>query len=100
MYKRQEDDLRDREDATRRRGYLTDDMLTNAVIDTLEQNSSAPNFIYAISMENHGAYDKSEPSEIIIDVQNDSLNQKMLDSVTTYTQGVYYTCLLYTSRCV
>ena len=86
-----EDDLRDREDATRRRGYLTDDMLTNAVIDTLEQNSSAPNFIYAISMENHGAYDKSEPSEIIIDVQNDSLNQKMLDSVTTYTQGVYYT---------
>ena len=88
-----EDELRDKEYATRRRGFLTDDTLTNSIIETLEQNSSSPNFIYAISMENHGSYDKSDPDELVIDVKNDSLSEDMLDRVTTYTHGVYLTDL-------
>lgn len=88
-----EDELRDKEYATRRRGFLTDDTLTNSIIETLEQNSSESNFIYAISMENHGSYDKSDPDELVIDVKNDSLSEDMLDRVTTYTHGVYLTDL-------
>ena len=73
-----------------RRGYILDDIFMDVVIDTLEKNSDTPNFIYGITMENHGGYDKSPPENIVIDVKNDSLDQAQLDSVTTYTQGLYY----------
>jgi len=73
-----------------RRGYIIDDVFMDVVIDTLEKNTDTPNFIYGITMENHGAYDKSKEENIIVKVQNDRLDQAQLDSVTTYTQGVYY----------
>jgi len=75
---------------TGRRGYITDDTFMDVVIDTLEKNTDKPNFIFGITMENHQAYKKSNPEDIVIDVQNPSLESDVLDSVTTYTQGVYY----------
>lgn len=72
-----------------RRGYIKDDVFMDVVIDTLEKNTDTPNFIYGITMENHGKYEKSNPEDIVIDVQNDNLKQAQLDSVITYTQGVY-----------
>ena len=86
-----EDQIKERDDVTRRRGFITDDTFVNVIIDTLESKTDASNFVFGISMENHGAYDRSDPSEIVIDVKNDNLSTEMLDCVTTYTQGVYYT---------
>lgn len=77
-------------DTTFRRSYITDDTFMNVVIDTLEKNTDTPNFIFGITMENHQAYTKSAPDDIVIDVKNDKLTPDVLDSVTTYTQGVYY----------
>jgi len=73
-----------------RRGYITDDIFMDVVIDTLESNPDTPNFIYGITMENHGGYDKSNPDDIVVDVKNDLVDGEMLDQITTYTQGVYY----------
>lgn len=75
---------------TYRRGYIKDDVFMDAVIGTLENNTDKPNFIFGITMENHGGYDKSKPEDIIVEVTNDKLEQATLDAVTTYTQGVYY----------
>lgn len=79
-----------RDDATWRRRYLTDDTFMNEVIDTLESHTDTPNFIFGITMENHQGYEKSAPEDIVIEVSNDKLSGANLDSVVTYTQGVYY----------
>ncbi len=73
-----------------RRGYLTDDVFADVVIDVLEKNPDTPNFVYGITMENHGGYDKSNPEDIVVEVKNDLVDDDMLDQITTYTQGVYY----------
>ncbi|MBQ8606218.1 MAG: LTA synthase family protein [Clostridia bacterium] len=74
---------------TDRRGYLTDDTFMNVLIDQLEKSTDKPNFVFGITMENHQAYAKTDPSQVIIDVKNEKLSQDILDSVVTYTQGVY-----------
>ena len=76
-------------DFTGRRGYITDDSFTNVIIDQLEKSDSDANFVFAITMENHQPYNKSQPSELDIQVQNDSLTPELLESVKTYTQGIY-----------
>lgn len=85
-----QDEVYENYEVTTRRGYITDDTFMNVLIDKLEQNPDKPNFIFGITMENHQAYKKSEPSDIIVDVKNEKLSQDVLDSVVTYTQGVYY----------
>lgn len=85
-----QDEVIENYDTTYRRGYITDDTFMDVVIDTLENNTDTPNFIFGITMENHQAYKKSDPADIIIDVKNDNIEQTVLDSVTTYTQGAYY----------
>ena len=79
-----------REDVAYRRGYITDDVFMNVLIEKLEQNKDKPNFIFGITMENHGGYDKANENDIVIQVKNDSLSTEMLDAVTCYTQGAYY----------
>ena len=73
-----------------RRGYLTDDVFMDVVIDVLEKNPDTPNFIYGITMENHGGYNASAPEDIVVEVKNDLVDDEMLSQITTYTQGVYY----------
>ncbi len=72
-----------------RRGYILDDVFMDVVIDTLEKNTNTPNFIYGITMENHGSYEKSNPEDIVVDVKNDLVDSEMLEQIKTYTQGVY-----------
>lgn len=77
-------------DVKYRRGYILDEIFMNALIDKLEENTDTPNFIFGITMENHGGYDKSQPEDIVIQVQNEGMSESALDTVTTYTQGAYY----------
>ena len=85
-----EDEIAQREDAQWRRRYLTDQTLVNEITDTLDENTDNPNFIFAITMENHQSYGKTDPKDIVIEVKNDRLDSDTLDAVTTYTQGAYY----------
>ena len=85
-----QEDLEGEYELKYRRGYITDDVFMDVVIDTLEKNTDTPNFIYGITMENHGGYDPSKPEDIVVEVKNDLVDSEMLDQMTTYTQGVYY----------
>lgn len=85
-----QDDIIQNYDVKYRRGYIVDDVFMDAVIDTLEENTDSPNFIFGITMENHGGYDAPNPDDVVIDVENDGMTEEILGSVTTYTQGVYY----------
>ncbi len=85
-----EDEIAQRADAQWRRGYITDQTLVNEITDTLEEHTDTPNFIFAITMENHQSYGKTDPNDIVIEVKNNSLDSDTLDAVTTYTQGAYY----------
>lgn len=73
-----------------RRGYITDDTFMDTLIDELENNGNQNNFVFGITMENHQKYGKSNPEDIIIDVENDNLTEDVLDATVTYTQGLYY----------
>ncbi len=84
-----EDSMRDREDLSRWRGYISDDTLVNVMTETLDAKKDKPNFMFAITMENHGLYDEKLPEDKIdIEVKSDRLSPDILDAVTTYTQGV------------
>ena len=85
-----QDDMAKRPDCSFRRGYITDDTFMNTLIDTLENSDSENNFVFGITMENHQKYAKSDPADIKIEVKNESLSEDILDSLTTYTQGLYY----------
>lgn len=75
---------------TENRGYITDDTFMNVVIDSLEKNQDSPTFVFGITMENHQVYKKLDEKDIIIDVENEAIDEEVLDSVETYTQGVYH----------
>lgn len=78
-------------DVTYQRGYVSDDSFVDAIIAQLEENASAPVFLWGISMENHQSY-KALP-EYEITVKNDALNEEVLASVNTYAQGVYHSTM-------
>ncbi len=85
-----QDEIIQNYDVSYRRGYIRDEIFMDALIDTLETNTKTPNFIFGITMENHGGYDPSQPEDVIVEVKNDNMDESALASVTTYTQGVYY----------
>jgi phosphoglycerol transferase MdoB-like AlkP superfamily enzyme len=71
-----------------KRGYATDASTLEAIEYFLD-SSDEPTFIYAITMENHQPYNASDPDSITVSVTSDDLESSVLDSVVTYTQGVY-----------
>lgn len=76
-------------DVTYERGYVSDDSFADALITQLEENAASPTFLWGISMENHQTYYPLEQTPEIT-VTNAALNKDLLDTVTTYTQGVYH----------
>lgn len=74
---------------TYRRHFITDHTFLDVVFDTLEKNYDVPNFIYGITMENHGGYDPLGPADTYIEVKNDAIDPDLLATLSSYTQGVY-----------
>lgn len=79
-------------EVTYQRGYVSDDSFVDALITQLEEHKDSPTFLWGISMENHQTYHPLQETPEIF-VQNPALSKDLVDTVTTYTQGVYHSAL-------
>ena len=71
-----------------KRGYVTDSSTLEAMEYYLD-NSQEPTFMFTITMQNHQAYNPIDENDIVVQVSCASLEDSVLDSLTTYTQGLY-----------
>ena len=71
-----------------KRGYVTDESTANAIQKFVDE-SEAPAFLFAITMQNHQPYGGIDPSLIQVEVSSDRLSEPALTALTTYTQGLY-----------
>lgn len=51
----------DMSDFTRKGWFLSDSDMTDQILEVIEQSSDQPQFIFAVSMENHGPWNKPRP---------------------------------------
>ncbi len=61
----------DMTDFTRKGWFLSDSDMTDQILEVIEQSSDQPQFIFAVSMENHGPWNKPRPG----------LDQKRLEAI-------------------
>lgn len=71
-----------------KRGYTTDASTLEAMKSFLD-GAEEPMFLFTITMQNHQAYNKLPESEVHLQVTHPTMEQNVLDSVVTYTQGLY-----------
>ena len=71
-----------------KRGYVTDESTLHAIQKCMDE-TAAPTFLFAITMQNHQPYDGIDPELVQIQVENDRLSAPSLTALTTYTQGLY-----------
>lgn len=69
-------------DPALKRGFITDIELTERIVDEIER-TSGPDFIYAVSMQNHGPYEVSPDEPDDIDVSGE-LSESSLNILKTY----------------
>ena len=72
------------------RGFVTDLSFLSAMKYHLEAavSDDVPIFMFAITMQNHQPFHPMSPDEIRIQVTSDALSESVLNSVTTFTQGL------------
>ncbi|MGM9521264.1 MAG: LTA synthase family protein [Oscillospiraceae bacterium] len=71
-----------------KRGYVTDASTLEAM-EYFMDNAEDPMFLFTITMQNHQAYNPMNEEDITVTVSCDTVEQGILDSITTYTQGLY-----------
>jgi len=71
-----------------KRGYVTDESTLRAIQKCVDE-SEAPAFLFAITMQNHQPYDGIDPALMQVEVTSDRLSEPALTALTTYTQGLY-----------
>lgn len=74
-------------EAVYRGPYIADQEVNKKIINKTEQTEK-PVFIYAVTMQNHGPYEKNRYHKADVSVEGKLLSQESLDSIETYTQGV------------
>ncbi|MEK3724823.1 sulfatase-like hydrolase/transferase [Paenibacillus sp. FSL H8-0034] len=67
--------------------FISDDEVANSIIQQVD-NTKQPNFIYAVTMQNHGPYDDNRYGTNEIQAEG-SLTPDAKNTLETYTQGVY-----------
>lgn len=70
--------------------HLSDES-TAEMMKYILDTSDKPTFLFTITMQNHQPYKKSPADYVRVEVTSDVIGGDLLDSVTTYTQGVYDT---------
>lgn len=68
--------------------HLSDESTLEAMKYFLD-SSDRPTFLFAITMQNHQPFGKESEDYLRVKVTSDVLEGDLLDSVETYTQGVY-----------
>lgn len=74
-------------DAQYRGPYIGDNEVNKKILEKTEQIEK-PVFIYAVTMQNHGPYEKNRYSQHEISIESKELSENSLYSLETYTQGV------------
>lgn len=83
-----QEDLEAAFDLSYKRGYVSDRSTFEAMTHYIDA-SEEPVFLFAITMQNHQAYNPIPQEDIIVQVSSDSLTPDALSPLTTYTQGIY-----------
>lgn len=77
--------------ALQRGDFISDTALSERIINEYEAKSKEqPLFLFAVTMQNHGPYDKiryEEAPDVV--VTSEVLSEKNLSILQTYTQGIY-----------
>ena len=68
--------------------YVSDATLTDEIIKALEEDG--PQFVFAISMENHQPYTKDKYPETDIKVLNEDMNETLKGGVEAYVHGLHH----------
>ena len=71
-----------------KRGYVTDMSLMEPIAYYLDRTDS-PKFLFIITMQNHQPFNPMNEEDIVVQVTSGTLAPGALDSVTTFTQGIY-----------
>ena len=83
-----QDELSEQFQLQYKRGYVTDSSTLRAMEYYLD-SSEEPTFMFAITMQNHQAYNPIDENDVVVQVSCESLEEGVLDSLTTYVQGLY-----------
>ncbi|WP_374724197.1 LTA synthase family protein [Calidifontibacillus erzurumensis] len=68
--------------------YIADLEVTKEIIKTTEATEK-PDFIYAVTMQNHGPYEKGRYGNVRVNIESSQLSEEARGSLETFTQGVY-----------
>lgn len=81
-------DISDMEDPEIRGFYVSDRDMADEIIKKYENASGENIFIYGITMQNHGDYEKTRYGWHEINVKSDTLSESELSGLKDFTQGV------------
>ena len=74
--------------ATYRGPYISDKEVNAKIINKTE-STEKPDFIYAVTMQNHGPYEKGRyKDDVKIRIDDSDLSEESKNSIETFTQGV------------
>ncbi|MCL2569564.1 MAG: LTA synthase family protein [Oscillospiraceae bacterium] len=79
--------LMERFDLEYRHRFVSDISLMEPITYFLD-GADGPTFMFVITMQNHQPFPPMYADEIVIEVTSDVLRQELLDTVTTFTQGL------------
>jgi phosphoglycerol transferase MdoB-like AlkP superfamily enzyme len=74
-------------DAAYRGPYISDKEVNSKIINKTEATDK-PDFIYAVTMQNHGPYEKGRYPDVKVKIDDSDLSDESKYSLETYTQGV------------
>lgn len=79
--------LNDFKGAQYRGPYIADKEVNKKIFNVTEKTDK-PVFIYAVTMQNHGPYEKNRYKELDVTIKNNELSEEAFDALQTYTQGI------------
>lgn len=82
--------MEDMQDASKSGWYVSDNNVTEFIIDTYEQKQAdKPMFMFTVTMQNHGGYTPARYETYNMRIKNDGLDEAETAELLDYAQGVY-----------
>lgn len=70
-------------------GYISDMSVTDKIIECYENRQKENFFMFSVTMQNHGGYERPRYENYDVTVTGDTLSSKDLNGVKDHAQGVY-----------
>jgi len=68
--------------------FISDMEVTNRILDEIKRED-APIFLFAVTMQNHGPYEKNRYNNMNIRLENSNFSSEAKEILETYAQGIY-----------